>query len=276
MKSKNNLVETLKSKMKKYRKWIAPIVFIIFYITFGTLITVYQEKMIYQPSKQDFNNCSFFGNDKRVIENGTQMYYYNPGKENLVILYHGNAGSACDRAYWAQYFTNNGYAYLIPEYYGYSNGVEEPSHQLIKKDVENVIQFIKDKNFKSVIVIGESIGTGMAVYHASLSPPDKILLVSPFSSVLDIARKKFWFYPVSILVDNAFDNVDLLSKYSGYVTIVHGDKDEVIDLSLGKKLFESLSSVKKKFVTIKGSGHNNIFDYSEMDDTLNSFLFNKF
>jgi pimeloyl-ACP methyl ester carboxylesterase len=192
----------------------------------------------------------------------------------VVVLYHGNAGSACDRAFYTQFFTDAGYGYVLVEYAGFSNDPREPSHELIKQDVRNVISYLQTTKVNGVAIVGESIGTGFAAYHASLAPPQKLLLITPFTDLLDIAKGRFWLYPTSLLVDNALDNTTALKNYRGNVTIIHGAEDSIIPYKLGQRLFNSLSA-EKEFVTITGSDHNDLFTYQETSTAIQNFLTQK-
>ena len=255
--------------MRKQSK-IGLAVLAFIYVLFGALLTLYQENIVYHPNLQDFENCESFKNTEKVTYGGTRMYVKDTDKPT-VVLYHGNAGSACDRSFYADIFTQAGYGYIIVEYAGYSNDLQKPSHALIKHDVQNVVAYIKENRIQHVAIVGESVGTGIASYHVSLQSPDKLLLISPFTNLPDVARNSFWFYPTSILVNNAFDNVILLTSYQNPVTIIHGDKDQIIPFRLGQKLFESLNT-RKNLVTIGGAGHNDLFAYQEMYITVANFL----
>lgn len=258
--------------MQKRNK-IAISLFLLFYISFGVVLTLQQEKMVYQPWPQDFETCEAFKDVEKVTHNGTRMYVER-GEKGMVVLYHGNAGSACQRYFYADMFMEAGYGYVIPEYAGYSNDRRETTHMLVKQDVQNVVSYLLTQNTDTVLVMGESIGTGMASYHTSLQAPEKLLLLAPFASLADIAKRKFWFYPSSFMVDNAFDNTELLRNYTGLVTIVHGDRDTIIPRQSGIKLYESLLSEKKEFISIDGFGHNDLFQSPNTFEAINSFLNN--
>lgn len=243
------------------------------YVGFGGILFFAQERFIYQPWPQDFVTCDALQVAEKVTYNGTRMYV-REGVKGFVVLYHGNAGSACDRAYYADIFVSHGYGYILPEYAGYSNDVRLPSHDLVRRDVENVTSFLRARSVSEVLVIGESIGTGAASYHTSLLPPDRLLLVSPFTDIESIARELFWYYPTSILVVNAFDNVSLLREYSGSVTVIHGERDTIIPQKLGIRLFEGLPTEQREFVSVSGAGHNDLFAVSTTHELLRRFLEN--
>ncbi len=256
--------------MKK-RNIIAISIFLVFYVFFGMYLYLNQEKIVYQPFAQDFNSCPEFSEAEKVSYQDTRMYIRRSGAEPVVVLYHGNAGSACDRAFYADLFAGAGYGYVIVEYAGYSNDTKIPTHERVKQDVEHVVSYLENQDVESVIIVGESIGTGAAAYHASIAPPEKLLLISPFTDLRAIARSRFWFYPTSILVDNAFNNVTALDEYRGGLTIIHGTKDTIIPHNLGNQLFQSVQ-VNKNLVSVEGAGHNDLFLFEDTYTALSEFL----
>ena len=254
----------------KRRNKIALIVLAVFYISFGIFLSVYQENIVYYPNTQDFDNCEDFKTAEKIDYSGTRMYVKDMNKP-IVVLYHGNAGSACDRSVYADIFTQAGYGYIIVEYAGFSNDADKPTHAAVKSNVRDVIAYISDNKISDITVVGESIGTGIASYHASLLSPDKLLLISPFTNLAEVAKNRFWFYPTTLLVDNAFNSVAYLDKYNNPITIIHGTKDTIIPYALGKKLFESVDT-KKQLVPIEGAGHNDLFLYPETYAAITNFL----
>ncbi len=241
------------------------------YVVYGTYLTLWQERIVYQSTPQDFSDCPYFVQAEKISHEGTRMYFKDNGPR-IVVLYHGNYGSACDRAFYAGIFEEAGYSYLLPEYAGYSSDTVLPTHVLLKKDVEHTVDFLRTKKFSEVVVVGESIGGSFAAYHASLLPPRKLLLISPFKDLTAIARAHFWYYPTSLLVKNPFDNVAALKNFTGEVQLVHGDKDDIIPLILGQKFFEELAIEHKEMVVIKDAGHNDLFAFPETYQAIGEFL----
>lgn len=254
-------------------------VIVLVYIGYGAYLFFAQSSIIYYPNfptKSDFNNCPAFSDAEKVDMNGTRAYYKHVG-EKIAVVYHGNAGSACDRDYLKNVFKDAGYSYLFVEYAGYGGDNKNPSRELIFKDVENVVAFLQEKNYKEVSIITESIGAGAASHHASLLPPDNMLFIAPFDSLANVARSHFPFflYPKVIMEKFSkenYDNVPLLQKYEGGLTIVHGTKDRIIPIKHGKALFEKVSTQDKQFIEVDGAGHNNIYGFKELWNVISSFL----
>jgi hypothetical protein len=252
------------------RNQIAIGIFAIFYVSFGVFLSLNQERIVYQPGSRDFATCPAFANTEKVTHNDTRMYVSGFDLP-VVVLYHGNAGSACDRALYAQLFAEAGYDYVIVEYAGYGNDPRIPTHALIKQDVRNVVDWIEQNDITNITLVGESIGGGVAAYHTSLAPPAKLLLVTPFTDLAAVASGRFWFYPTSLLVKNAYDNVANLADYPGPTHIIHGQDDQLIPYALGRELYESLSG-DKTFVTIENAGHNNLFASPKTFAAIEEFL----
>jgi uncharacterized protein len=253
------------------RNVVALVFFGSFYMLFGVYITLSQEKIVYQPFSQDFEVCPGFSSAEKVTVGSTRMYVRS-GERGRVVLYHGNAGSACDRDFYTEWFVRAGYGYVIPEYAGYSNDPQETTHELVKEDVRNVLAYLASIGEANELVVGESVGTGVAAYHTSLHAPRRLLLISPFASLKDVARRRFWYYPTSIMVDNAFDNSVLLGAYRGPVTIMHGEDDMIIAYASGKKLYDSLPTIQKQFVSLTGVGHNDVFSTPVSYEAVQVFL----
>lgn len=248
----------------------ALIAFLLFYVGFGAWLTVNQQRVVYQPWPQDFATCPRLADATQVTYRGTRMYVHATSGP-IAVLYHGNAGAACDRAFLAERISQAGLGYILVEYAGYSNDPVPPSHERIKQDVQNVIAYLDTHAFTSVALIGESIGAGVASYHARLAPPDRLLLISPFPDLQAVAATRFWFYPTRLLVDNAYGLERDLARYRGPVTLIHGTDDRIIPFRLGQTLYEQLAT-EKQLVPIDGAGHNDLFQYDATYRVLAEFL----
>lgn len=257
--------------MKKTIKIIIAIL-ILTYITLGSYLYLYQNNFIYYPSKQDFNDCPEFEDSEKLNLNGTRGYYKNISNK-IIIFYHGNAGSTCNRSYLKEEFIKQNLSYLFVEYAGYSNDIVKPSKELILKDVVNIAEFLGNKNYSEVIVMGESLGTALATYHSTLIKTDKLLLISPFYQIADIVKNSLAIYPVNlVLKENYKTNEWMKTSKAKEIKIIHGSNDEMIPIDQAKKLYEEIKITNKAFTQVNGAGHNNIYNFEETEKNIKNFL----
>jgi len=244
----------------------------IIYCLFGLFLFFGQKSMLYYPDNQDFESCSGFNDYQKINFNGTRFYYKQGSFDNIIIYYHGNAGSACDRSYFKLFFEQSNSSIIFVEYAGYSNDNTKPSKELILQDVDNINNFVKENSFKNVIVYGQSIGSGVASYHSFIGDVNSLILVGSFSSLTDVAQSRYIIYPASVLLREKYDNVKWLQSFEGNVIILHGDSDQLIPYKFSQKLFNEITTEKKEYVLIDGKGHNDIWNSSIFREKLVEFI----
>lgn len=240
------------------------------YALFGVVLFLQQKSFIYFPTNQDFDNCPGFSDAEKINKNGTRAYFKN-NSDTLVVFYHGNAGSACDRVYIKSVIESAGHSYIIVEYAGYSADKRDPGKELLFQDVENISQFIEEKGFEKVLLLSESIGGAMAAHHTNVGRYEGALLISPFDSLGAVAYESFPFYPVKWLLTENYDNVEMLHDKKN-IWIAHGVEDDIIPIEHSKKLFESIQGESKRYFEIEGAGHNDILGNKETGKIVDEFL----
>lgn len=243
------------------------------YLLLGAFFFSAQKSILYQPSnQQSFENCLGFRNYSKLEYQGTRMYYKEKSQsERVFVYYHGNSGSACERSAIKSLFEKAGVSLVFPEYTGYSDDQRNPSSDRILADVENVYQFLKSKSYEEVIVYGQSLGGGPASYHASLGNVDALILVSTFSTLPEVTSTIFPIanlYPLNLLLKEEYDNIHWLQNFRGSLKVIHGEEDQVIHSKFPKKLFESVPTDNKEYVSIDERGHNDIWGSTLYRETI--------
>jgi hypothetical protein len=84
-----------------------------------------------------------------------------------------------------------------------------------------------------------------------------LLLVTPFTSLVDVAAHHYPFLPVRTLLSERYDSVEALSHYKGPVAFLLAGRDEVVPTILGRQLYDSYSGPKWLRVEAR-AGHNSI------------------
>uniref|UniRef100_UPI0035932256 alpha/beta hydrolase n=1 Tax=Aquiflexum sp. TaxID=1872584 RepID=UPI0035932256 len=120
-------------------------------------------------------------------------------------------------------------------------------------------QMVYDKlkneyNEQDIIILGYSIGTGMASNLASENNPKRLILQAPYYSLTDLAGQLFPFLP-PFIIRYKFANNQYLEDCTMPITIFHGNQDEVIPYESSLWLKEEFKS-KVHLIILDGVGHN--------------------
>ena len=242
------------------------------YIATTAVLLFNKTSYIYFPDNVDFYSCRYFSESEKIEHNSTRMYYKENGEE-LVVLYHGNAGNACDRTLYASYFDAHNISYILAEYTGYAGDNKKPSKKLILEDVNNVIDFTKNVQYNKLTILGESIGSAVAGEHIKKQAPDKLILISPFTKLSDVARIHYPLYPTRLLREEDYDNREPMSHYKGALLVISGEKDTIIPHSMSKKIYTVATSTSfKEFFPIPNAGHSDLFIHDRFFEKIIEFI----
>ena len=177
--------------------------------------------------------------------------------KGTIIVFHGNAGRAADRIYYARALTPLGYRVLLAEYPGYGGRRSSPSEASLTADAKAIVELAHQEFGDPIYLWGESLGCGVATAVASETqiPIAGVILVTPWESLPKLAQSIYWFFPARWLVRDQFDNAANLAAYDGPVAVLLAEHDEVIPVRHGQRLFDAITSYKKLWV-FEEAGHN--------------------
>ncbi len=179
---------------------------------------------------------------------------------DAMLVFHGNAGFAGQRGYLAHGFAPD-FAVHIMEYPGYGSRPGRPSEQAFFEAAREAFELLSQQHSGRIFLGGESIGTGVATYIASQFP-DRVaglFLVTPYTSLVDVARSHYPIFPVRLLMRDRFPSETFLAQYSGPVAFVVAEHDEVVPARLGKALYAGYEGPKRLWIQ-EGRNHNTL-DY---------------
>lgn len=181
-----------------------------------------------------------------------------------VILYlHGNAGNIALRAALAGHLaTGSGCRVLLPDYSGYGGNEGSPSEDEIGTDALAAYDhLVADAVAPARIVLyGESIGGGPALFVASRRTVGGVALQSTIASLSSMAWRIYPWLPLAALyLKGAFPNVARIGKLSVPVLVVHGTRDTIIPFAEGVAL-HAAAPAGAELLPIEGADHNDLFD----------------
>jgi hypothetical protein len=174
-----------------------------------------------------------------------------------VVVFHGNAGTAADRAYYVKALSSIGYRVILAEYPGYGQRGGQLGEKSFVDDAQATIRLIFEKYGEPLFLLGESLGCGVAA-GAAKDPSlriDGILLITPWDTLLAVAKSMFPWFPVGLIMTDKYDSIENLKSFQGRIAVVGAERDDILPIRHAHALYQSLTG-KKKMWTLKGAGHN--------------------
>ena len=148
---------------------------------------------------------------------------------------------------------------VMPHYRGYGGSTGRPTEASITEDAASLFDKVH-AGHPDVIVIGRSLGTGVAVRLASTRPVSRLVLVTPYDSLLGLAQKDFPWVPVSWLLIDKYESWRYVPKVTAPTLILAADRDEVIPAASTAQLRARFPRGQVTFVQIPQASHNTISD----------------
>ena len=235
----------------------------------AVLVALYalQRRLIYFPGRirrADFDAIvqGSLGDQVSVLAPFDAIVFEPPQTASVAataILFHGNAGLALERAYLAPTFTGRGLRLVLAEYPGYGARGGTPTERSLVQDATALCaEVLASYPNSPIVLVGESLGAGVAVQVAArmVTPPLRLVLLTPFLSLAETAARVYRFLPVRHLVKDRFDSAGQLPGYRGTVAILVAGEDEVVGASQGRAL-AALSRLRGDTVYVElPAGHN--------------------
>ena len=235
--------------------------FAILYAVALAALYVGQRKPLYFPNAVEVAPASVgLPNAERLdltTGDGERLlaWYISPTTGKPLILYfHGNGGGLDLRAERFNAFAAAGDGLLAVEYRGYAGSTGAPSEVGLLADGEGIEATRLGFPPGRIVLMGESLGSGVAVALAARHAPAALVLDSPYSSIADVAAALFWMFPVRALMRDAFRSDERIARVVAPLLIVHGTRDDAVPIRLAEKLF-ALAHEPKDFIRVEGGGH---------------------
>lgn len=248
------------------------------------LVFLFQPRLIYFPQVErelattpraaglDFEDVALHTAD------GVKLHgWWVPARNarGTVLLMHGNAGNISHRLGYLTMFSRLGYSVLLFDYRGYGKSGGSPEEEGTYRDAEAAWQHLTEArklNPQEIVILGESLGGGVATWLAFKYPPRALVLASTFTSVPDLGAQVYPWLPVRLLARIVYDNLARIREVKVPVLIAHSRGDDIIPFTHGQALFAAAHE-PKQFLELAG-GHNEgfLFAREEWITAVRTFL----
>ena len=243
-----------------------------FYVLLVIVVFFFQRGLLYNPTINNYLEDNLTNEptdiEKVVIITEDKIdlkgwYHTNNTSDKKTILFlHGNAGSLENRTYKLNHLKNLNLSYLIIAWRGFSGNKGKPNEKGLYQDATSAINWLKERGIKekNIILYGESLGTGVAVEIAQNKKYGGIILESPFTSMVEMGKKYYPFFPVKFLLKDKFESHKKINNIKIPVFIIHGKVDKIVPYYMGKKIYE-LANQPKYFYSQEYGDH--MVEYDE-------------
>lgn len=227
-----------------------------------------EDRFVFRPSspadrwRGPAADCAFQDEYLRTAGGETihARWFPCPGGRGAALFCHSQNGnlSICWPAESVkQWHRETGLSLLLFDYPGYGRSTGTPSEQGCYEAAEAAYNRLINEHKiapADVLLVGRSLGTAVAVDLASRRPHRALILISPFTSIPDVAQTRYPFLPARLLMRNRFDSLSKIGRCSRPVLAVHGTEDGKVPFCLGKQLVEAAPGPRRLLI-VPGAGH---------------------
>ena len=236
----------------------------------GICLSLYlgQRQQIYRPEMtwrvQQPPNLELVNDDVRL-----RGWVMNPGQRKALLYFGGNGERIEDsREELAQWFPDRT-IYLLA-YRGYAASAGKPSEAALMSDALALFDRVAQTHGQ-VAVIGRSLGSGVAAQLAARRPVERLVLVTPFDSLVRVAAGYFPWLPVDALMRDRFESWRYVNDIHCPVLVIQAEDDEVVPAARTVALIRAFKQAPALQV-VADAGHNSIQDHADYRVSLERFL----
>jgi pimeloyl-ACP methyl ester carboxylesterase len=198
------------------------------------------------------------------VPGGTPMLWKAvEGGGPVVVHFHGNGEQIGELAWLGEELARKDVSFAAVEYPGYPGAPGAPSEPGIVAAAERALEHLTGAmgiDRRRVVLSGQSLGTGVAVRLAAGGWGTRLVLLSPYTSMPAVAaRGIFRAFPVRLLLQDRFDSELLAPRIDQPVLVLHGDRDAIVPIELGRAL--SATFPHARFVEVQGAEHNDLWQH---------------
>lgn len=160
---------------------------------------------------------------------------------------------------FARHFPNR--AFVCLNYRGYGTSEGSPAEKEILSDCESALREMSQKgqiDLENSVLVGRSLGSGVAGYLCDRIQAKACCLITPYDSVMAVARKKYWYLPVSLIFRHPFDALPWAKRNKAPMLMVLSEIDRTVPHEHSERLFAAWAGSTKSQVTLDQTDHSTV------------------
>lgn len=229
------------------------------YLVLCAALLVFQRALIYYPQPRADASAPLLSLPVDDVQVNVST---RPHKGPKALIYFGGNAEDVSRSLpgFAAAFPD--YALYFLHYRGYGGSGGSPSEEAIAHDAMALFDKVY-ADHPQIVVVGRSLGSGVAVRLASVRPVAKLVLVTPYNSLEELATRQFRLFPVQWLLKDKFESWRYAEHIAVPTRLIAAEQDEVIPASSTRRLFSHFPAGIATLQVIAGTGHNSISNSPE-------------
>ena len=247
----------------------------LIYVGVLTIAWATQRDLVYRPDPRpaDPGTVGIAGIEERWVTapDGVRVVAWYGGAKTgqpTLLYFHGNAGNLALRSDRIQRFMQRGWGIYMMSYRGYSGSGGRPAESDNVADARRAYADLVGLGVgpRSILMYGESLGTGVATQLAVDTVSAGLILDSPYTSIVEIGASHYPFLPVSLLLEHRYETIKVIGKVTKPLLVVHGEADRIVPVEMGRRVFAAAErATPKRLVTFPGAGHSNHYRFGSFD-----------
>jgi hypothetical protein len=218
-----------------------------------------QEQMLYHPARVSVEQASAGGLQPwPSAQDFRGLLAREPAAlRGTAIVFHGNAGHAGQRGYLAAALREAGLRTILAEYPGYGPRDGKLGEASLVADARQGIEFAHRQFGPPLLVVGESLGAGVAAAAAAAQREQVagLMLITPWDRLQHVASYHYPWLPVRWLLRDRYDSVDHLAGFGRPVVVAVAQQDDIVPAPFGEALYQALPE-PRLLLSLRGAGHN--------------------
>ena len=199
-----------------------------------------------------------------------KVWRINPGQRVAILYFGGNAEDVAQNiAAYKQAFPKH--SIYLTNYRGYGGSEGRPSEAALLADALALFDQLQPLH-SEVVLIGRSLGSGVAMHVAEHKAVQRQVLITPYDSVLAVAKQRFFWLPVGWLLRDRFDSVSRAADIGATTLVLAAEHDTVVPLTHARALVAALPSQQTELVVFDATDHNSIDAHPDYIPRLQAFV----
>lgn len=234
------------------------------YLIACALLAFNARSMLYHPAPRsaDVPHWTMPRGDADIIVSSNRQH-----STQLILYFGGNAEDVSQALPMLQQAFPEAAIHAM-HYRGYGGSSGSPTEAMLVGDALALYDSTSNGQAQDIVVVGRSLGSGVAVQLAAARPVQRLVLITPYDSIGGLAARMFPAFPVRLLLRDHYDSWRHAAQITAPTTLIIAGRDEVIPNASSLRLLREFRPGVAQAVTIANADHNDVFAFPQFAEAL--------